>query len=219
MSTTRSTIQLIAGILIVFVFLAALTGAGGTAKAQIEMSEISGTLDAPRRHARLRQPSELNPAEAARVYDLIRGALQKGYGSSGFEGADTYQDLRRYNTAPYESAAHGNHYLNNYANDIAARYGEFERAGKLPVGSILFKDSFSVARSREIIIGPLFIMRKMEAGFNWVTGDWQYIQIQPDGEVLGMTKGKNAERVEYCIACHLAREQYDHLYFIPNDYR
>lgn len=187
-------------------------------------SQSSDASDVPRRHFRLRHVAELDPEESARIYDLVKGALAKGYAASGFKGAGSYQSLTRYNDAPYESSSHGNHYLNNYANDIARDYGKFEQGAPLPEGSIIFKDSFSVTeiqqrfsgtKSRQIVLGPLFIMRKMAKGFNRVTGDWQYIQIQPDGEILGMTGGKGAEHVEYCIGCHLAREQLDHLYFIP----
>ncbi len=114
---------------------------------------------------------------------------------------------------------HGNHYLNNYANDTASAYRNLEDAGKKPVGSVIAKDSFSVTQSKAIVLGPLFIMEKMPSGFNYVSGDWKYTLIQPDGTVFGETRGANAERVEYCIACHLAASQKNHLYFIPEDYR
>lgn len=194
---------------------------------EVEIQREEST-DTPRRHVRNWQVADLEPAEASRVYELVRSALGKGYASSGFEGVDGYQILKRYNNAPYLSAAHGKHYLNNYANETASQYGKFEQAGKLPEGSVLFKDSFSVTvsrqdfsvtESRQIVLGPLFIMRKMEPGFNRLSGDWQYIQIQPDGMLLGMTGGEGADRVEYCIGCHLSREEYDHLYFIPTTHR
>lgn len=185
----------------------------------IEMSRISGDFEAPRRHFRLRNPVDLGPDEAADVYSIIAGALRTGYGRSEVSVAGVYQSWRRYNTTPYFSLSHGNHYLNNYANAKASAYGMFERAGKLPVGAVIAKDSFSVATSREIVLGPLFIMEKMPAGFNDVTGDWKYIQIQPDGTVLGETNGYGAKRVEYCIACHLAAVKHDHLYFVPKEYR
>ena len=62
-------------------------------------------------------------------------------------------------------------------------------------------------------------MRKMDKGFNYVSGDWQYAMIMPDGEIFGVTKGVNSQRVEYCIGCHLAQEAKDHLYFLPKGYR
>ena len=133
--------------------------------------------------------------------------------------AQAYQGWRRYNTAPYLSVSHGNHYLNNYANPLAQAYGAFEEAGTMPVGSIIAKDSFSITETRGIVLGPLFIMEKMPAGFNYVTRDWRFTQILPDGTLLGETNGEGGERVEYCIGCHLAAEKQDHLYFIPKEYR
>lgn len=220
-------------ILIIAMILSVPAGGPGSALAQDEdaqaprssPSQNSGT---PRRHFRMRQIAELEAAEALRIYDLIKGALSRGYAESNFPGSDGYQALTRYNDAPYVSSTHGNHYLNNYANDIAVNYGRYEKAGTLPQGSVIFKDSFSVTESRQsfsdsvarqITLGPLFVMRKMEPGFNPVTGDWQYIQIQPDGKLLGMTNGEGSDQVEYCISCHLAREQYDHLYFVPDHRR
>ena len=71
----------------------------------------------------------------------------------------------------------------------------------------------------DIAPGPIFVMEKMAAGFNYVSGDWRYSVIGPEGEVWGTTNGAGAERVEFCIGCHLAREKYDHLYFVPKKFR
>jgi len=185
----------------------------------IEMSNISGDIDNPRRHFRLRNPKKLESDEANRIYSFIKSALSSGYTASGISIFDNYQSWQRFNTAPYLSSTHGNHYLNNYANEIAKSYGNFEDAGVLPEGSILVKDSFSVTQSREIVLGPMFVMQKMSAGFNEVSGNWKYLQIQPDGTLLGETNGAGLQRVEYCVPCHLARESFDHLYFIPQQYR
>ena len=45
------------------------------------------------------------------------------------------------------------------------------------------------------------------------------IQIDPDGAFFGETRGEGDERVAFCIGCHLAVEQQDHLFFIPGPYR
>ncbi len=187
--------------------------------ADIEMSPISGDIKKPRRHFRLRYPADLSPKEATEIYDVIANALTAGYKLSGHTVAETYQGWQRYNSTPYLSISHGNHYLNNYANPAASAYGAFEDAGLMPVGSVIAKDSFSVTTSRGIVLGPLFIMQKMAPGFNDLTGDWKYTEILPDGTLLGETNGEGAERVEYCIACHLANEKQDHLYFVPKRYR
>jgi len=190
------------------------------AQQDTEMSGISGTADAPRRHFRLRDPARLSGEETQRIYGIVTPALERGYASSGDSAAAAYLGWKRFNTMPYLSATHGNHYVNNYANTIASpAYARFEQAGRLAVGSVLAKDSFSVTRSSGILLGPLFLMEKMPEGFSPVSGDWRYSQVMPDGEVLGRTGGPGAQRVEYCVGCHLARESNDHLYFIPEDRR
>ena len=189
------------------------------AETDVEMSTISGEAASPRRHYRLRDPKSLDAERAAEIYAITSAAMAVGYPLSGSPVARDYQNWRRYNIAPYLSATHGNHYLNNYANQRALAYGEFEAAGRLPVGSVIAKDSFAVTNSGGILIGPLFIMEKMPQGFNYVSADWKYTLIRSDGTLFGETKGPGAERVEYCISCHLARERYDHLYFIPMDSR
>ena len=62
-------------------------------------------------------------------------------------------------------------------------------------------------------------MEKMAPGFSNATLDWRYTMVMPDGSLFGVTKGKNSERVEYCIGCHLARERFDHLYYPPRQFR
>lgn len=186
----------------------------------VEMSKISGDPAAPRRHFRLVDPAKLSPQRAGEIYAIIRQALQGGCSRSGNAVAASYQGWRRMNTAPYLSARHGNHYLNNYVNEIgAAAYGRFEKAGKLPVGTIIAKDSFSMTRSGEILLGGLFMMEKMPNGFNYVSGDWKYMFFQADGTLFGETNGTGSKRVEYCIGCHLAVEHQDHLWFLPKPYR
>jgi hypothetical protein len=182
----------------------------------IEMSEISGDRTAPRRHFRLRNPAGLAPDEAQRIYEIALRSLAAGYARSGDPGARSYSNWRRYNSAPYLSSTHGNHYINNYANETARAYGSGER---LPAGSVIAKDSFSVTDTGAILLGPLFLMEKMPEGFNYVSGDWKYSQIQPDGTIFGETNGIGSQKVQYCISCHLAVEDQDHLYFVPEQYR
>lgn len=187
--------------------------------ADVEMSKISGDPAAPRRHFRLVDPAKLPAQKASEIYAIIRQALQGGYARSGNAVAGNYQTWRRVNTAPYLSATHGNHYLNNYVNEIGAAYGRFEKAGRLPVGTVIAKDSFSMTRGGEILLGGLFVMEKMPGGFDDVTDDWKYTLIQADGTLFGETNGRGSKRVEYCIACHLAKKDQDHLWFLPKAYR
>jgi len=191
----------------------------GMSERDAEMSRISGDVEAPRRHFRLRYPARLAPRKAEEIYGIVREAMAVGYARSGLMTARAYQGWRRHNSAPYLSRTHGNHYLNNYSNELGRAYGRFEKAGELPVGAVIAKDSFSMTESGGILLGPLFIMEKMPEGFNYVSGDWKYTLVQPDGTIFGETKGHGAERVRYCITCHLSVEDQDHLYFVPEAYR
>jgi hypothetical protein len=186
---------------------------------RLQTAQISGDPENPRRHFRIRRPARLAPAEAEEIYRQLVDELVAGYAPSDHPAARDYRGWRRYNSAPYLSATHGNLYINNYVNEAGRAYGRFENAGVLPVGAIIAKDSFVVERSGEVRPGPLFVMEKMPKGFNYVSGDWRYTQIMPDGEIFGETHGEGAERVSFCIGCHLAVEQQDHLFFIPAPYR
>ena len=185
----------------------------------IQLAQISGDPDQPRRHFRVRDPADLSAAEAEEIYGELRGAMANIYALSADAMASAYQNWPRYNSAPYLSKTHGQRYANNFANRLAAGYGAFEDADTLPVGAVVAKNSFAVTASGDIFPGPLFLMEKMTPGFNNASGDWRYTMIMPDGAIFGTTRGENAERVEYCIGCHLARERFDHLYFPPKGYR
>ena len=184
-----------------------------------QLAQISGDPNQPRRHFRVRRPAKLAPEEAESIYQGLIDDLIAGYAAAEHPAARDYRNWPRYNTAPYLSVTHGNVYINNYANETAEAYGRFEESGRLPVGAVVAKDSFIAERSGEIRPGPLFLMEKMGKGFNYVSGDWRYIMIMPDGVLFGETYGEDAERVEYCIGCHLAVEDQDYLFFVPSPFR
>jgi len=174
----------------------------------------------PQRHFKVQRPAALSDADAISIYDQILDELVRGYGLSGLDPATDYRNWRRYNTAPYRSATHGNRYVNNYANATARAYQHFERSGPMPEGSVLVKDSFAVTQRGDVTIGPLFLMRKMASGFGADTGDWRYTMIMPDGSVFGVTNGEGAERVRFCADCHnVVGAKQDHRFFVPEKYR
>lgn len=207
--------------------VAALLIAGGAANAYAqkpesdpEFSPISGDPAKPRRHTRLVAPAKLGAVRAQEVYEIARSSMRLGYAKAGRASVSGYQDWRRFNTAPYLSAAHGNHYLSNYVNAVGAdTYGKYEKGGPHPAGTIVAKDSFSMTRAGDLLLGSLFLMEKMPPGFNHATADWKYALIRPDGTLVGETNGPGRERVEYCIGCHLAKQHQDHLWFLPRAFR
>ncbi|MFQ5625763.1 MAG: cytochrome P460 family protein [Methyloligellaceae bacterium] len=173
----------------------------------------------PRRHFRIKNPAHLSEDEAERIYVELKQDMARRYRLSGQSGAANYQRWKRYNRAPYRSASHGNRLLNNYANETARAYGRFEQAGIFPVGSIIAKDSITVTSDGVAEPGALYLMEKMPDGFNYVSGNWRYTMIMPDGSIFGTTRGEGSKRVVFCISCHLAAERHDHLFFLPKKYR
>ena len=165
--------------------------------------------------------AELKPDEAVAVYDCLLNDLKKAYAKSDDKVALSYTSWRRYSTRPYVSQTHGGRHVQNYANERAKKYGLYEKAGTMPVGSVLAKDSFTVSAKGKAQLGPLFIMQKMEDGFSEATDDWRYSMIMPNGNVVGVTGGKGSKNVEFCAGCHMpvSGPNSDSLLFLPKEVR
>lgn len=163
---------------------------------------------------------DLSDDEAAAAHRCAKSAMVAAYTESGIANARNYATWTVYSTVPYTSATHGNRYVNNFANPAGAEYGKFEQGARLPVGSVLAKDSFVVNARGEVVIGVLSLMEKMEAGFNPEFGDWRYTMILPTGAVVGTTGGAGAKDVAFCAGCHVAvDETQGSLFFVPKRFR
>lgn len=175
----------------------------------------------PTRHFEVERPAGLEGTEALIVYDRIVDTMVDGYVLSRDPVASSYRSWLRFNRVPYRSRTHGQRFVNNYANRIAApHYGALPSGSSMPEGSILAKDSFAVTADGGVFSGPLFVMEKMPEGFSLEARDWKYSMIMPDGSYFGVSGGENQERVEFCISCHLrAGADDDHLFFVPEGNR
>jgi hypothetical protein len=173
----------------------------------------------PGGHLKIENPNKLSHAEARKVYDSIADELAEAYGLSREPSAMAFRKWKIYNSAPYLSATHGNRYVNNYANARAVGYGSLKPGEKLPVGSILAKDSFTVTADGEVFGAALFVMEKLAAGKSPATGDWRYVMILPDGSYFGDTEGDNAADVAYCHTCHKVKKRNDFIFYVPKAYR
>ena len=162
---------------------------------------------------------DVTDEEAAAAYACIESQLDQAFGKSDEPGAKDYKGWTKVNTVPYESSTHGGRFVNNYANPTGKAYGKYEKAGILPKGTILAKDSFGVDKTGAVKAGPLFTMVKMEQGFNEKSHDWRYALIFPNGELMGATGGKNSDGLGFCIECHAAAQEQDSLFFLPEEYR
>ena len=164
---------------------------------------------------------ELTSTEAAAAYACLLGELKAAYAKAGLGVVKDYDRWTNANTAPYVSDTHGGRLVNNYANSQGGNlYVKFEDSGTMPAGSVLAKDSFVAQPDGRLAIGPLFVMEKMNDGFNAESGDWRYTMVMPDGSVFGRTKGAGAASVEFCNACHSAvAEDQDYMFFLPEEHR
>jgi len=164
--------------------------------------------------------AEISPAEAAAVYSCLKGEMNAAYAKAGVRQAKGYQGWVNIAAAPYQSGTHGNRYVNNYADSHGDyRYKKFEKAGKMPLGSVLAKDSFVVRPDGKVSVGPLFLMEKMQAGWSKPTGDWKYSMVMPNGKVAGATRAKGMS-MKFCAECHesVAPDQ-DYIMLLPEEFR
>ncbi len=165
--------------------------------------------------------AELTDAEAVAVYDCLIKELKAAYAKSDNDIALSYMSWPRYSKQAYLSGTHGNRYVQNYANAKARAYGAYEKAGVMPVGSAIAKDSIAVTPNGKVTIGPLFLMEKMNAGFSPGSDDWRYTMIMPNGSMFGTTWGAGSEKVQFCADCHMSVSEpdVDSMLFMPDAYR
>ena len=160
------------------------------------------------------EPGELSEAKAREIYEGLMGKMQEAYGASGDPVATEYQGWPRFSTVPYQSATHGNRYVQNYADPKAAgAYGRYEEVGKVPAGGVVAKDSFVVKPDGSVALGPLFVMEKLAAGSSPDTADWKYTLIMPNGQTM------SGDKTKFCAQCHKLASETDSLYFLPEEYR
>ncbi|MEE8280142.1 MAG: cytochrome P460 family protein [Alphaproteobacteria bacterium] len=157
--------------------------------------------------------------EALTAYKCIQEDMRAAYAKSGNPSAVTFTSWQRFSRQSYQSATHGGRYVQNYANKKATAYGKFENVGTLPAGASLAKASFSVSGDGKVGVGPLFMMEKMPAGFSPEGNDWKYTFIMPNGAVFGETGSKKGASMQFCMECHSAAADTDHLFFMPEEYR
>ncbi len=163
--------------------------------------------------------AELTDAEAVAAYDCLLAELKAAYAKSDNDIALSYAAWTRYSKQAYQSGTHGNRYVQNYANAKARTYGAFEKAGVMPAGGAIAKDSFAVMPDGRVAVGPLFLMEKMNAGFNPNSEDWRYTMIMPNGSVFGATGGKGGAKMQFCADCHMSVSEVDSMLFMPDEYR
>lgn len=178
-------------------------------------SAQSGGEDA---HIAIENPAELSKEEAFSIYKSLQRRMERGYAAAQLDLLMNYQAWPLFNDAPYVSATHGQRYVNSYANRMAHNYGTLAEGEKLPMGSVLAKDSVTVTDEGNVHPGALFVMEKLAEGTSPETADWRYIMVMPDGSLFGDTMGARSDAVGYCHECHEAVADRDYTFFVPDEY-
>lgn len=179
---------------------------------------IAAGAAAEKAHIKIETPGQMTPEKAEAAYARIADDLAALYALSKDKSAARFRKWRRFNSAPYLSATHGNRYINNYANGIAERAGYGE--GKpMPPGAVLAKDSFTVTSDGEVFGAALFLMQKLPPDISPQTADWRYWMILPDGSMFGDTEDDSAGEVAFCHTCHKSVARKDLLFFVPKPFR
>ncbi len=160
-------------------------------------------------------PFDLDEAGVNALYECISDKMIEGYNKAGDETAAVYRDWQVTATRPAVQGAHQERFLLTFANDIAAeQYLKFAEEGvDMPAGSVLAKESFKInKKKKKAVVGPLFLMTKVEEGGAPETNDWVYGGLLPNGKPM---KFKQA----FCHDCHSAWEDQDYLAYPVEEVR
>ncbi len=159
-------------------------------------------------------------ADAHNVYLCMADKMGTGYntGDKRWIPADFVRDYRTWtpaSTLPADPGVHGERFLFTYVNSVgASEYMKFKDEGaKMPVGTVIAKESFSINSKGKAKAGPLFFMQKVAAGTSPKTNDWYYMAVAPSGKPMGVNVFKA------CNECHSTYEGSDYLGYPEEDVR
>lgn len=158
--------------------------------------------------------------DAHEIYLCIADKQGIGYqtGDKRWVNIDHVKQFRSWtpaSTLPADPGVHSGRFLFTYVNSIgASEYLKFKDEGaKMPVGTVIAKESFSVKDSGKTKLGPLFIMEKVAPGTSPKTNDWYYTAVQPNGVPMAVNVFKA------CNECHSGFEGSDYLGYPDEEVR
>ncbi len=163
---------------------------------------------------------EMTNADAHQIYLCIADDMGRGYltGPKKWVPLEFVEQFRTWtpaSTLPADPGVHGERFLFTYVNSVgAAEYTQFKDEGaKMPAGTVIAKESFSVGDDGKTKHGPVFFMQKVAEGTSPRTNDWYYMAVQPNGKPLAVNVYKA------CNECHSAYEGSDYLAYPEEDVR
>jgi len=148
--------------------------------------------------------TDLTHEEAQAVYDCIKADLHAGYmkGDKRWIPADyvaNYRDWTPVSRMPANPGFHGGRFLLTYVTEPGAQeYMQYKDEDvNIPAGTVIAKESFAVSDAGKVEKGPLFLMRKVEAGKSPETMDWYYMAVAPNGSPMAVPV------MTACNECHM----------------
>ncbi|SET66512.1 cytochrome P460 family protein [Oceanicella actignis] len=158
--------------------------------------------------------------DAQAVYACLEDKMLRGYMTGPKRWVPErfvaeYRGWTRASNLPADPGFHGGRYLLTYVNPVgAATYLRFEEEGvKMPPGSVIAKESFSIDEQGKAAPGPLFIMQKAEPGASLQTGDWYYMMVAPNGAPQAV------DVMTACNACHQNYADQDYMAYPVEEVR
>jgi len=169
--------------------------------------------------------------EANNAWKCLMGEdLPAGFDKKAAPINIAYKEWKNYSSAPYQSA-HINRFVDdisaqaiyvvNYANEIGKDYIKYEKARKMPAGTILAKYSMVISGEGGVVdLAPVYLMEKVKKGSSKKTGDWKYDLVAPDGlKLLGKEVDLEFTQ-ELCAGCHMNYGiKTDSMLFMPEEVR
>jgi hypothetical protein len=157
---------------------------------------------------------DLTDEQVVELYECIKGELREGYASLGDAWGTAYPEWGVVSTIPGGVGNHGSRFLMTLVNETGfTQYVKFSDEGvKMPVGTVIAKESFNVSKKGEVKKGPLFFMEKVAAGEADEFGNWKYSALQAKGKPMKIKQS-------FCHNCHGNFEGQDALGYPEEDYR
>jgi hypothetical protein len=157
---------------------------------------------------------DLSDDQVVELYECIKSKMRTGYTAVGNEWAAAYPEWGAASTVPGGVGNHGSRFLTTFVNDVGfSEYVKFnDEDAKMPVGTVIAKESFNVGKKGDVKVGPLFFMEKVAAGEADEFGNWVYSAVQPKGKPMKIKQS-------FCHDCHGNFEGQDALGYPEEDYR
>lgn len=159
--------------------------------------------------------------EAHDVYLCLERKMFDGYNTNNEKKrwvnashVGQYRTWQAASTLPANPGVHSERFLFTYVNPIgAAAYTQFAEGVRMPVGTVIAKESFSINSKGKSKPGPLFFMEKVAVGSSPKTNDWFYTMVNPNGTPVAVNVFKA------CNECHSAFSDTDFLGYPEEEVR